>query len=229
MTEHEMREASLHGLASRLKGMGALRSDWLPAFAAVPRESFVPDLMWPGQSKGTGQGDAIDRNEDPEAWFRAVYSDVSLTTQWDDGQHSGTGKGRTPTCSNSQPSMVFSMLAALDVQESSRVLEIGTGTGWNAALLSERVGPGNVVSVEVDEENAKSARERIESAGYHPTLIVGDGFEGYREGAPYDRVLVTAALTEVPYRVIGQVRTGGVIVAPYATTEGPRRSRTGTQ
>lgn len=220
MTEHELREASLHGLASRLKESGALTSDWLPAFAAVPRELFVPDLMWPGQSKGTGQGAAIDRNEDPEAWFRAVYSDVSLTTQWDDGQHSGTGKGRAPTCSNSQPSMVFSMLEALDVQETSRVLEIGTGTGWNAALLSERVGPGNVFSVEVDEENAKSARERIESAGYRPTLVVGDGFEGYREGAPYDRVLVTAALTEVPHRVISQVRTGGVIVAPYATTYG---------
>ncbi|WP_229840892.1 hypothetical protein [Streptomyces brasiliensis] len=92
--------------------------------------------MWPGQTKGTGQGDAIDRNADPEAWLRAAYSDVSLTTQWDDGQHSGTGKGRTPTCSNSQPSMVFSMLSALDVQVTNRVLEIGTGTGWNAALLA---------------------------------------------------------------------------------------------
>lgn len=98
MTEHELREASFHGLASRLKESGALTSDWLPAFAAVPRELFVPDLMWPGQTKGTGQGEAIDRSEDPEAWFHAVYSDVSLTTQWDDGQHSGTGKGRTPTC-----------------------------------------------------------------------------------------------------------------------------------
>ncbi|MFB8350960.1 methyltransferase domain-containing protein [Streptomyces niveus] len=215
-----MREAGLDGLASRLVDAGALASDWLPMFRAVPRELFVPDVMWPGRAKGTGQGDAIDRDQDPKAWFDAVYSDVSLTTQWDDGQHTGTGKGRTPTCSNSQPSMVFSMLASLDVQEASRVLEIGTGTGWNAALLSERVGQGNVVTVEVDENNAKTARERIEGAGHHPTMIVGDGFEGYRDGAPYDRVLVTAGLTEVPHRVIGQVRTGGVIVAPYATTYG---------
>ncbi|MFC8871536.1 methyltransferase domain-containing protein [Streptomyces sp. NPDC057148] len=215
-----MREASLDGLASRLMETGALTSDWLPMFEAVPRELFVPDQMWPGRTQGTGQGEAIDRNDTPDAWFRAVYSDVSLTTQWDDGQHSGTGKGRTPTCSNSQPSMVFSMLAALDVQAGSRVLEIGTGTGWNAALLSERVGSGNVVSVEVDDSNAKTARERIEAAGYRPTTVVGDGADGYREGAPYDRVLVTAALTEVPHRVIGQVRTGGVIVAPYATTYG---------
>ncbi|MGW4317967.1 methyltransferase domain-containing protein [Streptomyces sp. NPDC004684] len=220
MTEHDLREAGPDGLASRLMESGALTSDWLYAYKAVPRELFVPDVMWPGRTEGTGQGEAIDRNADPEVWYAAVYSDRSLTTQWDDGKHAGTGKGRTPTCSNSQPSMVFSMLAALDVQETSRVLEIGTGTGWNAALLSERVGSGNVVSVEVDEANAKAARERIEAAGYRPTLIVGDGFEGYREGAPYDRVLVTAALTEVPHRVIGQVRTGGVIVAPYATTYG---------
>ncbi|WP_315885225.1 methyltransferase domain-containing protein [Streptomyces sp. P17] len=215
-----MREAGLDGLASRLTEKGTLTSDWLPMFKAVPRELFVPDLMWPGQTKGTGQGEAIDRNEDPEAWFTAVYSDVSLTTQWDDGKHSGTGKGKSPTCSNSQPSMVFSMLTALDVRQSSRVLEIGTGTGWNAALLSERVGPGNVVTVEVDEDNATSARERMKALGYQPTMIVGDGAEGYNKGAPYDRVLVTASLTEVPHRVIGQVRTGGIIVAPYATTYG---------
>ncbi|MDT9698269.1 methyltransferase domain-containing protein [Streptomyces sp. P17] len=220
MTEHDVREAGLDGLASRLTEKGTLTSDWLPMFKAVPRELFVPDLMWPGQTKGTGQGEAIDRNEDPEAWFTAVYSDVSLTTQWDDGKHSGTGKGKSPTCSNSQPSMVFSMLTALDVRQSSRVLEIGTGTGWNAALLSERVGPGNVVTVEVDEDNATSARERMKALGYQPTMIVGDGAEGYNKGAPYDRVLVTASLTEVPHRVIGQVRTGGIIVAPYATTYG---------
>ncbi|WP_448698808.1 hypothetical protein [Streptomyces avidinii] len=83
---------------------------------------------------------SIDRRTDPEAWFRAVYSDTSLTTQWDDGNHTGTDRGNIPTCSNSQPAMVFSMLAALDVQPGSTVLEVGTGTGWNAALLSERVG-----------------------------------------------------------------------------------------
>lgn len=215
-----MREASLEGLASRLKETGALASDWLPAFAAVPRELFVPNLVWPGQIAGSGQGEAVDREKDPEAWLAAVYSDVSLTTQWDDGEHTGAGKGKMPTCSNSQPSMVFSMLEALDVQEGNRVLEIGTGTGWNAALLSERVGSDNVVTVEVDENNAKTARRRVEAAGYSPTMVVGDGADGYRKGRPYDRVLVTASLTEVPHRLIGQVRPGGVIVAPYATTYG---------
>lgn len=215
-----MREAGPDGLASRLLESGALTSDWLPAFKAVPRELFVPALMWPGQAAGTGQESAVDRRTDPDAWLRAVYSDVSLTTQWDDGRHSGTAKGKTPTCSNSQPSMVFSMLAALDVGPGDKVLEIGTGTGWNAALLSERVGPGNVVTVELDPENAMDARGRLHAAGYFPHMVVGDGAEGWRHGAPYDRVLVTASMTKVPRELVGQTRTGGVIVVPYTTTYG---------
>ncbi|MEU0105555.1 methyltransferase domain-containing protein [Streptomyces sp. NPDC006251] len=215
-----MREAGPDGLASRLMESGALTSDWLPAYQAVPRELFVPDLMWPGRTEGVGQADAVDRREDPDAWFHAVYSDVSLTTQWDDGRHSGTTKGKVPTCSNSQPSMVFSMLAALDVPPETKVLEVGTGTGWNAALLSERVGSQNVTSVELDPENAMGARQRIHDAGYRPRLVVGDGADGFREGAPYDRVLVTASVTEVPRELVAQTRTGGVIVAPYATTYG---------
>ncbi|WP_406138650.1 protein-L-isoaspartate O-methyltransferase family protein [Streptomyces sp. NBC_01089] len=221
MTEHEVGEAGPKGLASRLVEAGALTADWLPAYEAVPREGFVPDVMWPGQVEGVGQGEAVNRRADPGRWLRAVYSDVSLTTQWDDGKHSDpTVKGKSPTCSNSQPSMVFSMLAALDVQEGSRVLEVGTGTGWNAALLSERVGSHNVVTVELDPENAMSARTRIEAAGYHPSTIVGDGAAGHPDAAPYDRVLITASMTKIPRELVSQVRTGGVIVAPFTTTYG---------
>ncbi|MFF9405857.1 protein-L-isoaspartate O-methyltransferase [Streptomyces anandii] len=220
MTEHDAAEAGPDGLASRLMESGALTSDWLPAYEAVPRELFVPDVIWPGRTEGVGQADAVDRRKDPDAWFRAVYSDVSLTTQWDDGRHTGITRGKVPTCSNSQPSMVFSMLTALGVPPKAKVLELGTGTGWNAALLSERVGSHNVTSVELDPENAASARQRILDAGYRPRLVVGDGADGFPEGAPYDRVLITASVTEVPQQLVTQTRTGGVIVAPYATTYG---------
>ncbi|MBP0460876.1 methyltransferase domain-containing protein [Streptomyces bomunensis] len=215
-----MWEASPDGLASRLVESGALTTDWLPAFKAVPRELFVPDVMWPGRSEGVGQGQALDRREEPESWREAVYSDISLTTQWDDGRHVGKGKGTSPTCSNSQPSMVFSMLDALDVQPGCRVLEIGTGTGWNAALLSERVGSRNMTTVEVDPENARRARKSVRDAGYRPTMVVGDGADGWAESAPYDRVLVTASVTGIPAPVIRQSAAGAVIVAPYATTYG---------
>lgn len=220
MTEHNVREAGLERLASRLVEEGVLSSDWLPTFRTVRRELFVPPVIWPGQAKGTGQQDAVDLSTDPDAWYAAVYSDVSLTTQWDDKPRGGTTKGSIPTCSNSQPSMVFSMLASLDLQPGYRVIEVGTGTGWNAALLSERLGSDNVVTVEVDPENAASAREHIEAAGYWPTMVVGDGAQGFRDGAPYDRALVTASLGEIPPELVRQVVTGGVLVAPFHTTYG---------
>ncbi|MEV7275433.1 methyltransferase domain-containing protein [Streptomyces sp. NPDC093111] len=200
---------------------GALTSDWLPAYQAVLRESFVPDVIWPGVGPADGGPVAsIDRRTDPEGWFRAVYSDTSLTTQWDDGDHTGPDRGNIPTCSNSQPVMVFSMLAALDVQPGSKVLEVGTGTGWNAALLSERVGSENVTTVEFDAENASTARARLDAAGYDPVAVVGDGSEGWPAGAPYDRVLITASLREIPADIVRQTRPGGVVVAPYATEYG---------
>ncbi|QES48767.1 protein-L-isoaspartate(D-aspartate) O-methyltransferase [Streptomyces venezuelae] len=200
---------------------GALTFDWLPVYRAVLRESFVPDVIWPGVGPADGGPVAgIDRRSDPEGWFRAVYSDTSLTTQWDDGNHTGPDRGQVPTCSNSQPAMVFSMLAALDIQPEMKVLEVGTGTGWNAALLSERVGSENVTTIEFDAENASTARVRLDSAGYNPVAIVGDGAQGWPACAPYDRVLITASLREIPAEIVRQTRPGGIIVSPYATEYG---------
>ncbi|MFD8891154.1 methyltransferase domain-containing protein [Streptomyces sp. NPDC059566] len=221
MTERFTTEAGPQGLASRLMDTGALTSDWLPAYQAVLRESFVPDVIWPGVGPADGGPvAAIDRRSDPEGWFRAVYSDASLTTQWDDGNHTGTDRGNIPTCSNSQPAMVFSMLAALDVRPGAKVLEVGTGTGWNAALLSERVGSENVTTIEFDPENASTARARLAATGHHPVAVVGDGSRGWPGCAPYDRVLITASLRELPADIIRQTRPGGIIVAPYATEYG---------
>ncbi|WP_406738253.1 methyltransferase domain-containing protein [Streptomyces sp. NBC_00853] len=221
MTERATTEAAPQGLASRLMDSGALTSDWLPAYQAVLREWFVPEVIWPGVGPADGRPVAsIDRQTDPEGWFRAVYSDTSLTTQWDDGNHTGRDRGSIPTCSNSQPGMVFSMLAALDVQPGSKVLEVGTGTGWNAALLSERVGSENVTTIEFDPENAATARARLDAAGYNPVALVGDGSQGWPACAPYDRVLITASLRAFPADIIRQTRPGGIIVSPYATEYG---------
>ncbi|MFD7014049.1 methyltransferase domain-containing protein [Streptomyces sp. NPDC059928] len=208
------------GLASALVASGALQPDWLPAFSAVPRDMFVPDRIWPGISDGTRQKPLIDRRKDPDPWLRAVYSDIPLTTQWDDGSHTGDGLGRTPSSSNSQPHMVFSMLADLDVRDGHRVLEIGTGTGWSSALLAHRLGNGNVVSVEYDPEVAKAAGERQRNAGLSPLVIAGDGQLGYAGGAPYDRIVATCSVGEVPAAWVDQTRVGGLIVAPWGTLYG---------
>ncbi|WP_329355937.1 methyltransferase domain-containing protein [Streptomyces anulatus] len=186
------------GLASALVASGALQDDWLAAYQAVPRDMFVPDRVWPGIADGTRQHPVMDRAKDVDAWFAAVYSDIPLTTQWDDGSHTGDGVGETPSSSSSQPHMVFSMLADLGVEDGNRVLEIGTGTGWNSALLAHRLGAENVVSIEFDAEIAKEARENHREAGLSPLVVVRDGRLGYPEGAPFDRVEATCSIGEVP-------------------------------
>jgi hypothetical protein len=100
------------------------------------------------------------------------------------------------------------------------VLEIGTGTGWNAALLCHRLGAGNVVTVEVDEASARDARKRLGEAGFEPVAVVGDGAEGYGEGAPYDRVIATCSIGGVPPQWVAQTKPGGIVVAPWGPTYG---------
>ncbi|MFF8170067.1 methyltransferase domain-containing protein [Streptomyces chartreusis] len=199
---------------------GALASDWLPAFKAVPRDLFVPEVIWPGRAGMNRQSDRVIRSEEPDAWLEAVYADAPITTQWDDGAFTGAGKGKIPSSSSSMPTMVFSMLDALSVEEGQRVLEIGTGTGWNAALLSHRLGAENVFTVEVDGSSAREARKRLNDAGFDPVSVIGDGAEGYAEGAPYDRLIATASIGSVPRRWVEQTKPGGIILAPWGPTYG---------
>ncbi|MFJ2579378.1 methyltransferase domain-containing protein [Kitasatospora aureofaciens] len=220
MTSETHREASPQGLASALVASGALSSDWLPSFHAVPRELFVPDRIWPGIADGTKQNAVVYRSKDPGAWQQAVYSDIPLTTQWDDGDHEGDGLGTTPSSSNSMPTMVVSMLQDLDVRPGDRVLEIGSGTGWNAGLLAHRLGNPNVVTVEYDPGVARGARENLHRAGLEPTVVEGDGRSGWAEGAPYDRIIATCSLLEIPLAWLEQSAPGGIIVAPFGTEYG---------
>ncbi|MFF7727414.1 methyltransferase domain-containing protein [Streptomyces sp. NPDC008001] len=217
---HGKDEAGPQGLASALMESGALTSDWLPAFTAVPRHLFVPDVIWPGRAGMNRQSDRVIRGEEPDAWWEAVHRDAPITTQWDDGAYDGPGKGKVPSSSNSMPTMVFSMLNALGVEDGHTVLEIGTGTGWNAALLSHRLGAGNVVTVEVDPVSAEAARQRLRAAGHQPLCVVGDGAEGYADAAPYDRVIATCSVGRVPRAWRAQTKPGGLIVAPWGPVYG---------
>jgi protein-L-isoaspartate(D-aspartate) O-methyltransferase len=119
------------------------------------------------------------------------------------------------TSSISAPAVVCRFLELLDVRPDDHVLDVGTGTGWTSALLASRVGDGNVVTVEVDPKVAARARRNLRNAGWHPDSIVGDGAQGARASAPYDRVHVTCGVARIPYAWVEQTRPGGVIVAPY--------------
>ncbi|MFJ4474807.1 methyltransferase domain-containing protein [Streptomyces xanthochromogenes] len=198
---------------------GALSSDWAPSYAAVPRASFLPDLIWPWDMEA-GSSVAVSREDDPEAWFGYADADVPIVTQWDDGRHTGTEPGTVSTSSASMPSVVFRMLTDLGVKPGNRILEIGTGTGWNAALLAHRLRPENVVTLELDPVVAAAARTALNAFGLSVQVINRDGLKGYPEGAPYDRIIVTCGLRSIPFTWVEQCRPGAVIVAPWGTHYG---------
>ncbi|MEM1758505.1 MAG: protein-L-isoaspartate O-methyltransferase [Acidilobaceae archaeon] len=117
----------------------------------------------------------------------------------------------------SAPSIVAYMTELLDPQPGDKVLEVGTGSGYQAAILAEIVCPkGHVWTIERIAEIAESARRRLEMLGYADmiTVIVGDGSLGYEPQAPYDRIIVTAAAPKIPKPLIEQLKPGGKIVIP---------------
>ncbi|GAA0339072.1 methyltransferase domain-containing protein [Actinoallomurus spadix] len=189
------------------------RTEWREALHAVPRHLFVPGRAW-AEPNGPEPGFLIDRNIDEAAWWDAVYADNAIITQRDDGATDVAEDG-VPTSSCSAPATVVEFLEALQPEDRNRVLEIGTGTGWTAALLAHRVGAGNVVSVEVDPDVSGQAAKNLTGTALTPRLIVGDGTFGFEEGAPFDRVHVAVGVAEVPFAWVEQTRPGGVIVAPY--------------
>jgi protein-L-isoaspartate O-methyltransferase len=167
------------------------------AVRAVPREQFLPDRIWV-QETTEGPYEPIDRVTEPERWMRDVYAcDHAIVTQFDDGATQWPDRGWRPSCSASQPSVVAGMLDALDVEPGQRVLEIGTGTGYNAALLAELVGPrGHVLSVDVDGELVSAARRNLATAGYQDRVevLLADGAMTLTTTESVDWVLATAAV-----------------------------------
>ncbi|WP_345557172.1 methyltransferase domain-containing protein [Streptomonospora halophila] len=191
---------------------------WRGTFRAVPRAAFLPDIIWP--FTGDGETSApVDRRATPETWLRWAEENLPITVQHDDGASTGPG---VYTSSSSTPSIVASMLRDLDARPGMSVLEVGTGTGWNAALLCERLGAQAVTTVEIDPALADRARGRLSEAGYRPAVVVGDGLDGHGPGALYDRIIATAGVRTVPMAWLAQCRPGGVIVAPWGTHYSPQ-------
>jgi protein-L-isoaspartate(D-aspartate) O-methyltransferase len=190
------------------------------ALKAVPRHRFVPSVA----VADTTPRRVIDRGLDPDDWWRTVYSNVPVITQMDDGATDLATAGGRATSSTSAPQTVTDLLDLLDARPGDRVLEVGTGTGWTAALLSHLVGQKNVTSVEVDPAVAERAANNLAAVDVEPHLVVGDGAAGHPERAPFDRVHVTCGIRIVPYAWVEQTRPGGVIVAPWCPDFGQDHS-----
>lgn len=175
---------------------------WRAAFEAVPRHLFAPRFRLP-LNMGGETIDGFDPSQQ-EKWLRAVYHDEALLTDFDEDG--------VPITSCSAPSVVAIMLELSQATDGQSVLEIGTGTGWTAGLLATRLGSDAVTSVDINPTCVAEARERLNPLGLTPILAAGDGYLGYEPRAPYDRIIATASLRQVPPSWLDQVRPGGKIL-----------------
>ncbi|MEU0570938.1 ATP-grasp peptide maturase system methyltransferase [Nonomuraea sp. NPDC005983] len=206
-------------LADELVRIGDIRDPvWREVFTRVPRHVFVPHFAYITDTpKGSRYDLVSSANPDQRtAWLDGVYSNATLLTQVN-GQPveeifaAGSGFGQHSS-SSTLPGLMAWMLDVADLHGGHRVLEIGTGTGYNAALLSERLGSDRVTSIDIDQHLTSRARERLAAIGLHPIVATGDGRLGYEANAPYDRVIATCGLDHAPSAWIEQTVPGGLIV-----------------
>ena len=131
-------------------------------------------------------------------------------------QHRSYLDGALPIDENqtiSQPYIVAIMTEALQIRGGEKVLEIGTGSGYQAAILAEM--GARVYTIERFTKLATQARRKLESAGYQNVLVIaGDGTMGWPEFEPYDRIIVTAGAPSVPEKLTAQLKNGGIMVIP---------------
>jgi protein-L-isoaspartate(D-aspartate) O-methyltransferase len=146
----------------------------------------------------------------PDEPLDKVCSDVAIVRK--------RGEKGQWTSSSSMPAIMAIMLEQLDLKPGQRVLEIGTGTGFNAALIASIVGrSGKVVTVDIQPDLVEDARKYLDIAGYDwVETVVGDGGHGYPDGAPYDRIILTVASDVITPSWREQLAPGGILVLPFA-------------
>jgi protein-L-isoaspartate(D-aspartate) O-methyltransferase len=196
-------------LVATLKQEGTLSQPLVEAaFLRVPRHAFLDHFF----RRETRDSQISLRELSPASypditgWLRAVYADEPLTTMYDE-------EG-TATSSSSSPGAMAVMLEACELAPGQRVLEVGTGTGYNAALLACIVGkPDRVFTIEIDPNLATQAAGRIaQVVGPGVTVHTGNGLQGYAPGAPYDRILVAGSTSMVPLPMLSQLQPGGILL-----------------
>jgi methyltransferase of ATP-grasp peptide maturase system len=176
---------------------------WRDAFESVPRHVFVPRFY-----RQRPDGEWSETTAEDDGWLDAVYSDEPLVTVL---AEIASGS-RVTVSSSSKPTLMARMLAALDVHDGMKVLEIGTGTGYNAGLLAHRLGEEHVFSVDIGVDLVDAARDRLAELGYAPTLAAVHGAHGLPGDAPFDRIIATCSVPAVPWAWAEQLRDGGLVL-----------------
>ncbi len=140
-------------------------------------------------------------------WTQA-YTDEAITIKQDEGGNA--------ISSSSQPTMMALMLRQLRLEENQNVLEVGAGTGYNAAIMQYLIGPdGHVTTLEIDKELARQVQTNIQRVGSGNIRVVhADGAMGYSPRAAYDRIIATAGVWDIPKAWFDQLKPRGIVVAP---------------
>jgi protein-L-isoaspartate(D-aspartate) O-methyltransferase len=202
-------------LVDQLIARGAL---WSPpliaAFRATPRHRFLT-RVWHYQRQNGGWREILTHTLARQE-LRLLYSDRALTTRLSEA---APGQPPAPISSSSQPSLMAEILEDLCLEPGMRTLEIGTGTGYNAALLARLV--GRVISLEIDRRVLTEAEEHLQAFPDRDVeLRHGDGRLGCPDEAPFDRILVTAASLDLEPALLAQLAEGGLLIAPLDVAPG---------
>lgn len=198
--------------ADRLKAAGAIRSPAVErALRTVPRHRLLETFF----HRPVDAADFTTVHHDPgrprPEDLELIYSDTALGTRL-----VVRFGARLPASSTSQPSLVADMLELLELTRGVRVLEIGAGTGYNAALLAELVGDQRlVITVDVAEDVAAQTRRLLAGAGYPGiTVLCRDGFDGVPEQAPFDRIVATVGCADLSPQWAEQLTEDGRLLVP---------------
>ena len=191
-------------LADRIAADGLLGDTaWRAAVEEIPRHVFVPRFHRQGPDGTWSQTTSAD-----PGWLDAVYDDVPLVTALTTNEAGATAV----VSSSTKPGLMLRMLAVLDIHDGDRMLEVGSGTGYNAALLAHRLGDAHVFSVDIDADLVDLARERLASLGYAPKLAATDGAAGLPGHAPYDHIIATCSVSAVPRAWADQLSEDGSVL-----------------
>jgi protein-L-isoaspartate O-methyltransferase len=187
-------------------------SRWRPVVAVIPRHVLVP-AWWDGAGAGWARADAQSAGVE-------CYRDRTLVTQVGacHADHAGlaTRAEGPPTSSSTQPSLVITMYRAAVLGEGMHVLDVGTGSGYGAALLATRLGGELVTSIDVDPYLTLAAMERLDAIGLHPAVVTGDATS--LPLGSYDRVVSMMSVSPVPPGWLAALRPGGRLVTTIAGT-----------
>lgn len=203
-------QAHIDRLVDELKSKGAIRTEAVErAMRAVPRHLLVERYFDDDLRR------FVDVRPEDTAELARIYSDRVLLTRRPDLKTLDDYK-RAKMSSSSQPTIMAIMLEELRLEAGMRILEIGAGTGYNAALMAEIVGDQRLITtIDIQDDVVEQTQRLLRGAGYGGIKVMaGDGFFGWVDGAPYDRIVATVGCSDLSPHWFSQLANGGSVLVP---------------